>query len=56
VSEVDGGGMAGEVEPPHQYSIRFVAVQQMAAEGQSDKLTGADQGTVQALIRWLIRN
>ena len=30
--------MAGEVEPSHQYSIRFVAVQQMAAEGQSDKM------------------
>ena len=37
--EADVGGMAAEVEPSHQYPITFVAVQQMAAEGQSDKMT-----------------
>jgi len=32
------GGMAVEVEPSCQYSINFFAVQQMAAEGQSDRM------------------
>ena len=39
MSEADVGVMAAEVEPSHQYPITFVAVQQMAAEGQSDKMT-----------------
>jgi len=35
VSEVDVCGTAGEAEPYSQYSV---AMQQMAAEGQSDKM------------------
>lgn len=34
----DGGGIAVEVEPSHQYSIIFCCVRQMAAEGQFDKM------------------
>ena len=36
VSEVDVGGMAAEVEPPHKHSV--TAMWQMAAEEQSDKM------------------
>ena len=35
--EADVGGTAVGIEPSHRYSTIFVAVQQMAAEGQSDK-------------------
>ena len=35
MSEVDVCGTAGEAEPYSQYSV---AMQQMAAEGQSDKM------------------
>jgi len=39
MSEVDIGGMAVEVEPSLQYSIKCCChVTQMAAEGQSDKM------------------
>src|SRR5258705_6482325 len=37
-SEADVGGMAVEVEPSLQYPISFVAVRQMAAGRQSDKM------------------
>jgi len=37
-SEADVGNVAVEVEPSRQYFLNFVAVQQMTAEGQSDKL------------------
>ena len=37
-SELDVGGVAVEVEPSHQYSLAAVAMRQMAAEGQSDKM------------------
>ena len=37
-SEVDVGGMAAEVEPSLQYPITFCCMQQMGAEGQSDKM------------------
>ena len=30
--------MAAEVEPSQQLQLQFVAMQQMAAEGQSDKM------------------
>ena len=36
ISEVDVGGTAEEVEASH-IPLHFVAVQQVAAEGQSDK-------------------
>ena len=36
-TEADGG-MAVEVEPSHNILLHSVAVQQMAAEGQSDKM------------------
>ena len=36
--EADVGGMAIEVEPSHQYSIVFCCVQQMATEGQSNRM------------------
>ena len=32
------GGMAVEVEPPINIPLHFVAVQHMAAEGQSDEM------------------
>ena len=38
ISEADVGGMAVEVEPSRQYSVKFVAVRQTTAEGQSDKM------------------
>jgi len=37
-SEVDVGLIAVEVEPSHYIPLHVVAVQQMAAEGQSDKM------------------
>jgi len=37
-SEADGGGMAIAAEPSHQHPVHFVTVQQMAAEGQLDKM------------------
>ena len=37
-SEADGGGMAIEAEPSQQHPVHFVTVQQMAAEGQLDKM------------------
>lgn len=44
-SKADIGGMAVEIEPPHQYSITFVAMQQTVAEGKSDQLV-CNCGTV----------
>jgi len=38
VSEEDVAGMVVEVESSHQYSITFVAMQQMEAERQYDKM------------------
>ena len=35
--EADGGGIAVEAELFHQYSLDSIAVQQMAAERQSEK-------------------
>ena len=37
-SEVDAGGMAVEVESTTNIPLHFVAVQQVAAEGQSDTI------------------
>ena len=39
--EEDVGGMAAEAESSHQYSVIFVAVQQMAAGRQSDTMVSA---------------
>jgi len=36
--EANVGDMAVELEPSGQYSINFVAMQQMTAEGQSNKM------------------
>jgi len=38
MSEADSG-MAVEIEPPTSIPLNFVAVWQMTAEGQSDKMT-----------------
>ena len=38
MSEADAGGTAVELEPAASISLRLVAVRQMAAEGQSDKM------------------
>jgi hypothetical protein len=38
MSEADAGGMAVEVEPSRQQVISFVAMRQIAAEGQSGKM------------------
>ena len=37
-SEADVGDMAVKAEPSHQYSIHVVAIGQIAAEGQPDKM------------------
>ena len=37
-SEANVVDMTVEVEPSRQYSVNFVAVRQMTAEGQSDKM------------------
>lgn len=38
ISEVNVGAVAVEVEPSHQYSVPFGSVQQMATEGQSNRM------------------
>ena len=38
-SEADTGGMVVVLDPSHQYCLTFWCAQQMAAEGQSDKMT-----------------
>ena len=37
-SEVDVGGMAVELNLPNNFPLHVVAVWQMAAEGQSDRI------------------
>jgi len=36
--DTDIGGMTVDSEPSHQYSVTFCCLQQMAADGQSDKM------------------
>ena len=49
MSDADVGDMSGEVEPLHQYSLHFVAVQQMAAERQSDKVVSDLEGCMKQM-------